>query len=61
MLCRPLQVLSACTGSLAHGGNDVGNCVGPLVLIYYVFKVFGFSTYIMDGIVQKRHAICRMA
>lgn len=41
---RPLQVLSACTGALAHGGNDVGNCVGPLVLIYHVFE---------DGIVQK--------
>ena len=42
---RPLQVLSACTGALAHGGNDVGNCVGPLVLIYHVFEV-------------RAHALC---
>ena len=36
---RPLQVLSACTAALAHGGNDVGNAIGPLVLIWLVFEV----------------------
>ena len=36
---RPLQVISACTAALAHGGNDVGNAIGPLVLIWLVFKV----------------------
>ena len=34
-----LQVISACTAALAHGGNDVGNAIGPLVLIWLVFKV----------------------
>ena len=32
-------VLSACTAALAHGGNDVGNAIGPLVLIWLVYKV----------------------
>ena len=41
--CTPnrfvFQVISACTAALAHGGNDVGNAIGPLVLIWLVFKV----------------------
>ena len=36
---RPLQVLSACTAALAHGGNDVGNAIGPVVLLWIVFQV----------------------
>ena len=36
---RPLQVLSACTSALAHGGNDVGNAIGPVVLLWIVFQV----------------------
>lgn len=32
-----LQYLSAITGSIAHGGNNVGNAVGPLVLIWLIY------------------------
>jgi len=35
---RPLQVISAMTSALVHGGNDVANCIGPFVVIYLVFK-----------------------
>ena len=36
---RPLQVLAACFAALNHGGNDVGNCIGPLVTIYVMYAV----------------------
>ncbi len=32
-------VVSACTSALAHGGNDVANCVGPFVIIWIVYRV----------------------
>merc|ERR1719461_2648445 len=32
-----LQWMSAVTGSLAHGGNDVGNAIGCLVMIFIVW------------------------
>jgi len=32
-----LQWMSAVTGSLAHGGNDVGNAIGCLVMIFIVY------------------------
>ena len=35
---RPLQVIVACFAALNHGGNDVGNCIGPLVTIWFMFK-----------------------
>jgi len=35
---RPLQVISAMTSSLVHGGNDVANCIGPFVVIYTVYQ-----------------------
>ena len=31
-----LQYLAAISGSLGHGGNDVGNCIGPLVTSPYL-------------------------
>ena len=34
-----VQVISAMTSALVHGGNDVANCIGPFVVIYLVFKV----------------------
>ena len=37
--CDILLVLSAMSSSLVHGGNDVGNCIGPVVLMYLVYKV----------------------
>ncbi|XP_023329430.1 sodium-dependent phosphate transporter 1 [Eurytemora carolleeae] len=35
---RPLQVISAMTSALVHGGNDVANCIGPFVVIYLVYQ-----------------------
>ena len=35
---RPLQVMAAAFAALNHGGNDVGNCIGPLVMVWYVYK-----------------------
>jgi len=35
---RPLQLLTACFGALSHGSNDVGNCIGPLVTVWYIFQ-----------------------
>jgi len=34
---KSLQYLSAMTGSLAHGGNDVGNAIGCVVMIWLVW------------------------
>ena len=49
---RPLQVLAACFGALTHGSNDVGNCIGPLVTVWYIYKTpINYSTEIpMYGI-----------
>ena len=36
---RPLQVIVSSFAALNHGGNDVGNCIGPLVTIWFVYQV----------------------
>jgi len=42
---RPLQLLAACFGALTHGSNDVGNCIGPLVTVWYIYKTpLNYST-----------------
>ena len=35
---RPLQFIVACFAALNHGGNDVGNCIGPLVTIWFIYR-----------------------
>ncbi|XP_036434500.1 sodium-dependent phosphate transporter 1-A [Colossoma macropomum] len=38
MLFQFLQILTACFGSFAHGGNDVSNAIGPLIALWLVYK-----------------------
>ncbi|KAK3735681.1 hypothetical protein QZH41_011992 [Actinostola sp. cb2023] len=40
-----LQIMTACFGAFAHGGNDVSNCIGPLISLWITFR---------DGQIQQK-------
>ncbi|OBS78780.1 hypothetical protein A6R68_18825 [Neotoma lepida] len=50
LLFQFLQILTACFGSFAHGGNDVSNAIGPLVALYLVYTTEDVSTKVATPI-----------
>ncbi|XP_053257257.1 sodium-dependent phosphate transporter 1 [Podarcis raffonei] len=50
LLFQFLQILTACFGSFAHGGNDVSNAIGPLVALYLVYRTGDVSSKVATPI-----------
>ncbi|XP_026540508.1 sodium-dependent phosphate transporter 1 [Notechis scutatus] len=50
LLFQFLQILTACFGSFAHGGNDVSNAIGPLVALYLVYQTGRVSSTVATPI-----------
>uniref|UniRef100_A0A8C5M509 Phosphate transporter n=1 Tax=Leptobrachium leishanense TaxID=445787 RepID=A0A8C5M509_9ANUR len=50
LLFQFLQILTACFGSFAHGGNDVSNAIGPLVALYLVYQTGDVMTTVATPI-----------
>ena len=50
LLFQFLQILTACFGSFAHGGNDVSNAIGPLVALYLVYQTGDVSSKVATPI-----------
>ncbi|RMB91527.1 hypothetical protein DUI87_32106 [Hirundo rustica rustica] len=50
LLFQFLQILTACFGSFAHGGNDVSNAIGPLVALFLVYQTGDVATKVATPI-----------